>query len=163
MTTYHSYKVNLSEGQTKKLLTAIKNNNPLTLSLSNQDLSGNDTLMLTQRQINKLTKAKKAGVGSDLNISKTQIRKVLKLGHGAPHLGSPMPMHRITPRPNRTKKPTNTSSTKKNGGKIKVPNKRYALSYRSPPFIGSWDQYNKFLKTGGLVLPKKKILKPKKK
>ena len=57
MTTYHSHKVNLSEGQTKKLLTAIKNNNPLTLRLSNQDLSGNDTLMLTQRQINKLTKA----------------------------------------------------------------------------------------------------------
>ena len=40
--------------------------------------------------------------------------------------------------------------------------KKDALSYRTPPFIGSWDQYNKFLKTGGLVLPKKKILKPKK-
>ena len=53
--------------------------------------------------------------------------------------------------------------SKKGGGKIKLPNKRDALSYRPPPFIGSWDQYNNFLKTGGLMLPKKKILKPKRK
>ena len=52
--------------------------------------------------------------------------------------------------------------SKKGGGKIKLPNKKDALSYRPPPFIGSWDQYNNFLKTGGLVLPKKKDLKTKK-
>ena len=56
MTTYHSHKVNLSKGQRMKLLSAIKNNSPLTIRLSNQDLSGNDILMLTQRQINKLCK-----------------------------------------------------------------------------------------------------------
>ena len=52
---------------------------------------------------------------------------------------------------------------KKNGGRI-MSNKD-ALSYRSPPFIGTWDQYNKFLKNGGLLLPKnpkKKVTRPKK-
>ena len=124
--------------------------------------------MLTQRQINKLTKAKKAGVGSDLYISKTQIRKVLKLGHGAPQLGSPMPMHRMAPRPNRTKKPTNTSSMKKDGGKLL--SKKDMVSFRSPPIIGKWSDYDRFLQTGGLILPRatkkkanktKKVSKPK--
>ena len=49
---------------------------------------------------------------------------------------------------------TNDTTTKKEGGKIL--SEKDALSYRSPPFIGTWDEYNKFLKTGGLVLPKKK-------
>ena len=94
--------------------------------------------------------AKKAGVGSDLNISKTQIRKVLKLGHGAPQLGSPMPMHRMALRPNRTKKPTNTSSMKKDGGKLLSKK----VSFRSPPIIGKWSDYDRFLQTGGLILPR---------
>ena len=171
MTTYHLHKVNLSEGQRSKFLTAHKNKSEITISLSNSDLTGNDSLMLTQRQINKLNKAKKLGVGSDLNISKTQIRKVMRVGHGAPRIGFPMigisaPKTKTRSRSRRSttnKSTTDNTTTEKDGGKIKLPNKRDALSYRSPPFIGSWDQYNKFLRTGGLVLPKKKILKPKRK
>lgn len=173
MTTYHSHKVNLSEGQRRKLLTAYRNKSEITIRLSNSDMTGNDSLMLTQRQINKLNKAKKLGVGSDLNISKTQIRKVIRVGHGAPRIGFPMigisaPKTKTRSRRSTTNKSTtHDTTTKKDGGKIKLPNKRNALSYRPPPFIGSWDQYNKFLKTGGLVLPnyisKKKISKPKKK
>ena len=169
MTTYHLHKVNLSEGQRSKFLTAHRNKSEITIRLSNSDLTGNDSLMLTQRQINKLNKAKKLGVGSDFNISKTQIRKVMRVGHGAPRIGFPTigisaPKTKTRSRRSTTNKSTtDNTTTKKNGGKIKLPNKRDALSYKSPPFIGSWDQYNKFLKTGGLVLPKKKILKPPKK
>ena len=157
MTTYHSHKVNLSEGQRKKLLTAQKNKSEITIRLSKSDIKGNDSLMLTKRQINKLNKAKKSGVGSDLKISQTQIRKVMKVGYGAPRIGLPM----IGMSPPRTKtRSKNSSTTKKEGGRIM--SKKDALSYRPPPFIGSWDEYNKFLKTGGLVIPKKEILKTKK-
>ena len=163
MNTYHLHKVNLSEGQRSKLLTAHRNKSEITIRLSNSDLTGNDSLMLTQRQINKLNKAKKLGVGLDLNISKTQIRNVMRVGHGAPRIGFPM----IGMSPPRTKTRSKNSSTtnqptktKKEGGKLLSKNDE--LSYRSPPFIGSWFDYNKFLKTGELVIPKKKILKTNK-
>ena len=42
--------------------------------------------MLIKRQINQLNKAKKSGVGSDLKISQTQIRKVI--GGNAPRMGT---------------------------------------------------------------------------
>ena len=164
MTTYHLHKVNLSEGQRSKLLTAYRNKCEITIRLSNSDLTGNDSLMLTQRQINKLNKAKKLGFGSDLKISKTQIRKVMKVGHGAPRIGLFPSIGVSVPR-QRSSRSTSTNQppkTKKEGGRIM--SKKDALSYRSQPFIGTWDQYNKFLKTGGLVLPKKKkILKQKRK
>ena len=172
MTTYHSHKINLSQGQRSKLLRAYKDKSEITIRLSNSDLTGNDSLMLTQRQINKLNKAKKSGIGSDLNISKTQIQKVLRVGHGAPRIGFPMigispPKTKTRSRRSTTdKSTTQDTTTKRDGGKIKLPNKRDALSYRPPPFIGSWDQYNNFLKTGGLVLPKnspKKDFKSKRK
>ena len=158
MTTYHSHKVNLSEGQRKKLLTAQKNKSEITIRLSKSDITGNDSLMLTKRQINKLNKAKKSGVGSDLKISQTQIQKVI--GRGAPRIGL-FPSIGVRVPIQRSRTTNQPTKTKKEGGRIM--SKKDASSYRTPPFIGTWDQYNKFLKTGGLVLPKKKILKPKKK
>jgi len=167
MTTYHSHKVNLSEGQRRKLLTAYRNKSEITIRLSNSDMTGNDSLMLTQRQINKLNKAKKLGVGSDLNISKTQIRKVIRVGHGAPRIGFPMigisaPKTKTRSRRSTTNKSTTDNTSKKDGGNIRIPSKKEILSYRSPPIIGSWNEYNRFLKSGGLIVPKKKILIPKK-
>ena len=162
MTTYHSHKVNLSQGQRSKLLKAHKDKSEITIRLGNTDLTGNDSLMLTQRQINKINKAKKAGRGVDIHISKTQIRKVLKLlklGHGAPQLGQFPSIGDSVPR----QRSRRLTTTKKDGGRIM--SKQDALSYRTPPFIGTWDQYNKFLKNGGLLLPKnpkKKITRPKK-
>ena len=161
MTTYHSHKVNLSEGQRSKLLRAYKDNSEITIRLGNSDLTGNDSLMLTQRQINKLNKARSLGVGSDLNISRTQIRKVMTIGHGAPRLGLFPSIGVSVPRQRSRRSTTTNQPTKKEGERIM--SKKDALSYRSPPFIGTWDQYNKFLKTGGLVLPKKKILKQERK
>ena len=156
MTTYHSHKVNLSEGQRKKLLTAHNNKSGITIRLSKSNITGNDSLMLTKRQINQLNKAKKSGVGSDLKISQTQIRKVMKIGFGAPRIGLFPSIGVSVPR-QRSSRSTTTNQhtkTKKDGGRLM--SEKDALSYRSPPFIGTWDQYNKFLKTGGLVLPKKK-------
>ena len=146
----------------KKLSTAHNNKSGITIRLSKSDLTGNDSLMLTKRQINKLNRAKKSGAGSDLKISQTQIRKVFNVGQGAPRMGL-FPSIGVSVPKRRSRRSTTTNpptKTKKEGGRIL--SEKDALSYRSPPFIGTWDEYNKFLKTGGLVLPKKRPQNQKK-
>ena len=76
MTTYHPYKVNLSEGQKIKLSKAIRNKNPVTLRLNKTQLSGDDQLMLTANQIKKIQKALSQGKGAEIKVSKAQAQKV---------------------------------------------------------------------------------------
>ena len=76
MTTYHPYKVNLSEGQKDKLEKAIRGRNPISLRLKNSQLSGNDQLMLTANQIKKIQKAASQGKGVEIKVSKSQAQKV---------------------------------------------------------------------------------------
>ena len=80
MTTYFPYKVNLSEGQKKKLGKAFKANCAITLRLSGNQTSGSDELMLTANQKKRIAKAAALGKGVEIKISKTQIRKVMKQG-----------------------------------------------------------------------------------
>ena len=80
MTTYHEYGVTLTDGQKSKLMSAIKNKSPLTLRLKHSHLRGSDELMLTRRQITKIKKSLANGTGSDIKISKTQIRRSVKHG-----------------------------------------------------------------------------------
>ena len=80
MTTYIEYGVTLTDGQKSKLASAIINQSPLTLRLKHSHLRGNDELMLTKRQIAKINKSIANGTGSDIKISKTQIRKSVKHG-----------------------------------------------------------------------------------
>ena len=80
MTTYIEYGVKLTDGQKLKLASAIKNKSPLTLRLKHVQLRGSDELMLTQRQIAKIKKSIANGTGSDIKISKTQIRHSVKHG-----------------------------------------------------------------------------------
>ena len=80
MTTYIEYGVKLTDGQKSKLASAILNKSPLTLRLKHVQLRGSDELMLTQRQIAKIKKSIANGTGSDIKISKTQIRHSVKHG-----------------------------------------------------------------------------------
>ena len=80
MSTYIEYGVKLTNGQKAKLASAIRNKSPLTLRLKHEHLSGPDELMLTQRQIFKIQKSIANGTGSDIKISKTQIRSSVKHG-----------------------------------------------------------------------------------
>ena len=80
MTTYIEYGVTLTDGQKSKLMSAIKNRSPLTLRLKHSHLRGSDELMLTGRQITKIKKSLANGTGSDIKISKTQIRRSVKHG-----------------------------------------------------------------------------------
>ena len=80
MTTYIEYGVTLTDGQKSKLASAILKKSPLTLRLKHSHLRGSDELMLTKRQIDKIKKSIANGTGSDIKISKTQIRKSVKHG-----------------------------------------------------------------------------------
>ena len=80
MTTYIEYGVKLTDGQKSKLASAILNKSPLTLRLKHPHLRGSDELMLTKRQISKIKKSIANGTGSDIKISKTQIRRSVKHG-----------------------------------------------------------------------------------
>ena len=80
MSTYIEYGVTLTDGQKSKLASAIINQSPLTLRLKHSHLQGSDELMLTKRQIDKIKKSIANGTGSDIKISKTQIRKSVKHG-----------------------------------------------------------------------------------
>ena len=80
MTPYLEYHVNLSHGQKANLAKAIKTGSQLTLRLKNNQLRGNDELMLTKTQVNKIQKAITSKTGADINISKTQRRKSVKQG-----------------------------------------------------------------------------------
>ena len=80
MTSYIEYGVKLTDGQKSKLASAILNKSPLTLRLKHSHLRGSDELMLTKRQIIKIKKSIANGTGSDIKISKTQIRKSVKHG-----------------------------------------------------------------------------------
>ena len=70
----------MSKGQLEKLQKAYKNNSAITLRLAKNDLDGPDELMLTKSQINKIDESIKNGTGTDIEISKTQIRKAIKEG-----------------------------------------------------------------------------------
>ena len=80
LTTYIEYGVKLTDGQKSKLASAILNKSPLTLRLKHGHLKGSDELMLTKRQISKIKKSISNGTGSDIKISKTQIRRSVKHG-----------------------------------------------------------------------------------
>ena len=53
MTTYIEYGVTLTDGQKSKLISAIRNNTPLTLRLKHSHLRGLDELMLTKKKLLK--------------------------------------------------------------------------------------------------------------
>ena len=80
MTAYIEYGVTLTPNQKSKLMSAIKNKSPLTLRLKHSHLCRSDELMLTRRQIARIKKSLANGTGSDIKISKTQIRRSVKHG-----------------------------------------------------------------------------------
>ena len=80
MTTYFEYHVNLSDGQKANLAKAIESSSEITLRVKNNQLRGNDELMLTKTQIQKIEKAARNKTGVDIKISKNEIRKSVKHG-----------------------------------------------------------------------------------
>lgn len=82
MSNFHEYKVSLSEGQKDKLRIAVNKRSAVSIKLDKSQLTGPIPLMLTQRQLNQIAKAKSTGVGLVLNLSAKQIGHMIKQVHG---------------------------------------------------------------------------------
>ena len=80
MTTLIEYKVNLSDGQKKKLAKAYNDKCPHTFRLKYEQLQGNFPILLTQRQIKAVQKAKKNKTGIQIKISREQMRSQSQSG-----------------------------------------------------------------------------------
>ncbi|KAL9973401.1 hypothetical protein ACROYT_G019857 [Oculina patagonica] len=67
-------------------------------------------------------------------------------------IGISAPKTKTRSRRSTTNKSTTDNTSKKDGGNIRLPSKKDVLAYTPPPFIGSWDEYDKFLRTGKAVV-----------
>jgi len=81
---YKEYKIKLSKGQIDSLKSAKRIGEEVKVRLSKGDLSGSTLVMLTERQIAKISKAKSEGVGLEIIFSKTQIKRQSQLGGAIP-------------------------------------------------------------------------------
>ena len=73
---YTAIRLNISDGQKRRVKQALKSNDTLTLRFDNNDLKGGDDLiLLTKTQINNIRKAVMSGKGANIKMSKTQIKR----------------------------------------------------------------------------------------
>ena len=82
MTQYNSINVKLSNSQSNKFKSAIKNENEVVLRLSSDMTGDNETnfphkLILTNRQVSNLRKAFANHLSADIKLSKTQLSKMI--------------------------------------------------------------------------------------
>ena len=79
-TTYHPYKVALTDGQKKKLQKAYVSKTAVTLRVKPGQSGRGDELLLTATQISRLKKTSAAGKGMEINLSQTQIQNTAQRG-----------------------------------------------------------------------------------
>ena len=74
---YNKYTIDLTANQQKKIINAYKNKTGVKIRISNASLhsNGNLNVLLTNRQMQKINKAKALGQGVEINFSKTQLQK----------------------------------------------------------------------------------------
>ena len=73
MTYYTNAKVRISEGQKDKLNKALESNSKsITIRLTFSDLHGEDVVVLTNSQVNRLVKSHEEKKGMIIRMSKTQ-------------------------------------------------------------------------------------------
>ena len=83
MTNYVNVKVNISEGQKEKLQHAIKASCSATsIRLGHEDLQGNDTLVVTNSQAEKLAKAHENSKGITIRMTLKQLKHNTKIEGG---------------------------------------------------------------------------------
>ena len=83
MSKYINVKVNISEGQRRKLKAALENNvEKVSIQLDHNDFNGEDVLALTKGQINRMAKALRDGKGTRITMSPTQLKYNLRIEGG---------------------------------------------------------------------------------
>ena len=85
MTQNNSLNVKLSNSQLNEFKSAIKNENEVVLRLSSNMIGDNETnfphkILLTNRQVSNLRKAFSNHLFADINLSKTQLSKMIQSG-----------------------------------------------------------------------------------
>ena len=95
MTQYNSLNVKLSNSQLNKLKSAIKNETEVVLRLSSNMIGDDETnfphkLILTNRQVSYLCKAFANYLSTDINLSKTQLSKMIQSGRFLSRLLGPL-------------------------------------------------------------------------
>ena len=83
MTDYKLYGITLTKGQLEKIVAASKKGHEVTIRITKNNLHGDHKLPLTQRQINRIKKAK---TGIDLTLSVSQLQHLEKTGGFIPLL-----------------------------------------------------------------------------
>ena len=86
MTDYQEFGITLTDLQKKNLASSIIKKQPVTLRLSKNQLQGNDKLLLTKRQANRIVKHQKNGKGCDIKFSSAQLKHMAKHGAALPLL-----------------------------------------------------------------------------
>ena len=80
MSRYTPVNVSLTDAQKNKIASAYKKKCPTSLKLSISEMDGDDTMFLTQAQINRMEKAKADNRGLTLKLSASQVRAQAKEG-----------------------------------------------------------------------------------
>lgn len=88
---YTKYGLNLTEGQKKKMAKAAMSGEKVSLRLLPENFSGTDEMMLTESQIKRIEKHKRAGKGFVMNFSVVQLKKMSKSGGFLPALMALLP------------------------------------------------------------------------
>ena len=84
---YSKYSLALTDGQVKKLRSAINKEKAITIRLKKAE-QGNIPLLLTETQVKRLTASQKRGNGVDLKMSQSQIKAMKKDGGILPLLAA---------------------------------------------------------------------------
>ena len=79
-TTYHPYKIALTDGQKKKLQKAYVSKTAVALRVKPEQIGRGDELLLTATQISRVKKTAAAGKGLELKLSQTQIQNTAQRG-----------------------------------------------------------------------------------
>ena len=79
-TTYHTYKIALTDGQKNKLRKAYVSKTAVTLRVKPGQVGRGDELLLTATQISRLKKTSAAGKGMEIKLSQTQIQNTAQRG-----------------------------------------------------------------------------------
>ena len=79
-TTYHPYKIALTDGQKKKLQKAFVSKTAVALRVKPEQIGRGDELLLTATQISRVKKTAAAKKGLELKLSQTQIQNTAQRG-----------------------------------------------------------------------------------
>ena len=128
-TTYHPFKIALTDGQKKKLQKAYVSKTPVNLKVKPDQIGRGVELLLTETQIARLKKRSAAGKGIVIKLSQTQIQSTSQRGV----VGKGMQTQPPPPPPRTRRSPP-------------IP-KGKGMQIQPPPFYGTWEDYYRLKKS----------------